>query len=172
MKLNEIKNQTRELSVTLSQYFLSGNAAQGGCPAIMGPNKMMMAEEGHNIKKLLEFLLGEISIVKTQQKAILDLVEDVKVLLNQNTEKYRHPVYLENRIAELEQDNRMNNVLLTRLRVKPPSYSQAVTTDNGVEPGEQDISSVDQQVAVFLLSKGIEVDCNNIEVCHYSASET
>lgn len=50
----------------------------------MGPNKMMMAEEGHNIKKLLEFLLGEISIVKMKQEAIL--VEDVKVLLNQNTE--------------------------------------------------------------------------------------
>ncbi len=38
--------------------------------------------------------------------------------------------------------------------------------DNGWVPGELDVSSTEQQVAVFLLPKGIDLDCDNIEACH------
>ena len=38
--------------------------------------------------------------------------------------------------------------------------------DNRGEPGEQDASSMEQQVAAFLQSKGTEVDCESIEACH------
>ncbi len=68
--------------------------------------------------------------------------------------------------AELEQYTRMNDVIVTGLRIKPRSYARAVSADNGGEPGEQDIGSAEQQVAAFVQSKGTEVDCENMEACH------
>ena len=85
----------------------------------MGPKKALAAEEGEEIKKSLEFLTEEISVVKLQQKAILDLVEEVKALRIQNPEKDRGLVHLESRVAELEQYTRMNEVIVTGLCIKP-----------------------------------------------------
>lgn len=132
----------------------------------MGPKKALTAEEGDDIKKSLDFLSEEISVVKQQQKTILNLVEEVKALRIQNAEKDRRLAHLESRVAELEQYTRINDVIVTGLQIKPWSYARAVTNDSGGEPSEQDCSSVEQQVAAFLQSKGIELDCRNIEACH------
>lgn len=132
----------------------------------MGPKKVLSAEEGDDIKKSLEFMTEEISTVKLQQKAILDLVEEVKALRIQNAEKDRRLAYLENRMADLEQYTRMNDVIITGLRIKPRSYARAVTADNVGGPGEEDVNSTEHQVVTFLRSKGVEVDYNNIEACH------
>lgn len=44
----------------------------------------MTDEEGDNIKESLEFMSEDFSVVKMQQKAILELVEEVKTLWVQN----------------------------------------------------------------------------------------
>ncbi|CAL8402585.1 unnamed protein product [Gadus morhua 'NCC'] len=132
----------------------------------MGPKKALTAEEGEDIKKSLDFLSEEISVVSKQQKSILDLVEEVKALRIQNAEKDRRLVHLENRVAGLEQYTRVNDVIVTGLNIKPWSYARAVTVDNGGEPGGQDVRSVEQQVAAFLQSKGIDMDWNSVEACH------
>ncbi|KAI9533659.1 hypothetical protein NQZ68_021329 [Dissostichus eleginoides] len=132
----------------------------------MGPKKTQSAEEVDEIKKSLDFLAGEISAVRLQQKGILDLVEEVKILRIQNAEKDKRLEYLESRKEDLEQYTRINDVIITGLKVKPRSYARAVGADAGGEPGELDASSTEQQVAAFLQSKGIQLDCNNIEACH------
>lgn len=35
-----------------------------------------------------------------------------------------------------------------------------------VEPTDQDVNSIEQQVAAYLESKGIAIDCTSIEACH------
>lgn len=124
----------------------------------MPPKKAMTAEEGEDLKQTLEFLAGEISAVKQQQKDILALVEEVKVLRIQNAEKDRRVAELENRVVELEQYSRITDVIVTGLRIKPCSYTQAVITDKGGEPREQDEQSAEQRVAAFFHSKGIVVE--------------
>lgn len=42
--------------------------------------------------------------------------------------------YMQSRVAELEQYTRLNDVIVTGLRIKPRSYARAVTADNGGEP--------------------------------------
>ena len=69
----------------------------------MGPKKAPIADEVDDIKKSLDFLAEEISAVRLQQKGILELVEEVKSLRIQNAEKEKRLVFLENRVAELEQ---------------------------------------------------------------------
>lgn len=71
-----------------------------------------------------------------------DLVEEVKALWIQNAEKDK----------QLAPDTRLND--------------RALTADTEGEPGKVDVSSTEQQVAAFLQSKGIDLNCDNIEACH------
>ncbi|CAL8363306.1 unnamed protein product [Boreogadus saida] len=121
----------------------------------MGPKKAFTAEEAEEIKRSLDFLSEEVAAMRKQQRDILDLAGEIKVLRLQSKEK-----------SDLEQYTRINNVIVTGLHVKPRSYARAVTDDNGGEPGERDGSSTEQQVAAFLQTKGIELRCSDIEACH------
>ena len=132
----------------------------------MPPKRAPSIEEIEDIKKSLDFLGEEISAVRMQQKTILDLVEEVKVLRLQNTERAKRIASLENRVEDLEQYTRINNIIVTGLRIKPRSYAGAVARGDGEELNEEDANSVEQQVTAFLHSKGIEVKSTNIEACH------
>lgn len=129
----------------------------------MGPKKL---PEVDDIKKLLDFLAEEVSAVRLQQKGILTLVEEVKALRIQNEEKDKKIAFLENRVADLEQYTRLNDIIITGLDIKPRSYARAVAATNGEESGDLDVSSTEQWVAAFLQTRGIELDCGNIEACH------
>ncbi|KAJ8342786.1 hypothetical protein SKAU_G00327140 [Synaphobranchus kaupii] len=96
----------------------------------------------------------------------MGLVEEVKALRLQNSEKDRRIVLLENRVADLEQYSRMNDIIVSRLEIKPRFYARAVSIQKGEELTEQDSISVEEHVSAFLHSKGIELDINNIEACH------
>ncbi|KAI3371622.1 hypothetical protein L3Q82_024189 [Scortum barcoo] len=124
-------------------------------------------EEIEDIKKSLDFLGEEVSTVRLQQKNILvDLVEEVKALRLQNIEKEKRISFLENRVADLEQYTRMNDIIVTGLQIKPQSYARAVTGGDGEEQSEENANHVEHQVTAFLHSKGIEVNNSNIEACH------
>ncbi|KAF3841553.1 hypothetical protein F7725_007415 [Dissostichus mawsoni] len=120
----------------------------------MGPKKTQSAEEVDEIKKSLDFLAGEISAVRLQQKASWTW------LRRQALE------YLESRLEDLEQYTRINDVIITGLKVRPRHMPGLWALTPGGEPGELDDNSTEQQVAAFLQSKGIQLDCNNIEACH------
>lgn len=59
-----------------------------------------------------------------------------------------------------------NDVIIIGLQIKPRTYARAVTTDTKRELGKLDVSSMEQQVAAFLQSKGTDLVCNNIEAPH------
>jgi len=134
----------------------------------MGPKKNVQTEEVDDIKKSLDFLTDEMSTVKTQQSRLLELLEEVKQLCLQNLEKDKRIAELERRVDDLEQYSRRNDVLvlITGISIKPRSYARAVAVDSGDEPGEREVRSVEQQVAAFLQSKGVELDLDCIEACH------
>lgn len=139
--------------------------AERDTPA-MAPKKVPTVEEMEDIKKSLDFLGEEVSAVRLQQRNILDMVEEIKALRLQNIEKEKRIVFLENRVADLEQYTRINDIIVTGLQMKPRSYARAVTGGDGEEQREEDANSVEQQVTAFLHSRGIEVNNKNIEACH------
>lgn len=123
-------------------------------------------EDIDDIKKSLDFLTEEISVVRQQQKVIMDLVAEVKTLRKQNADNKKCLAWLESRVQDLEQYSRINDVIVSGLHIKPRSYARAVTANGDGEGGELDDNSTEQQVAAFLQSKGILIDCNTIEACH------
>ncbi|CAM4712764.1 unnamed protein product [Leuciscus chuanchicus] len=132
----------------------------------MGPRKTPSMEDMEDIKKSLDFLGEEITAVRTQQKGILELFEEVKALRIGNAEKDQKIQRLEERVADLEQHTRMNDIVVTGLPIKPRSYAHAARAENR-EMEEQDNTPVEQQVATFLQTKGIDLDISNIEACQY-----
>ncbi|KAJ8394096.1 hypothetical protein AAFF_G00049010 [Aldrovandia affinis] len=118
------------------------------------------------LKKSIDTLIEEVATVKEQQKTIMALVEQLDQMQADNLEKDKKIAILENRVADLEQYTRINDVFITGLSIKPRSYARAVTPENGGEPAELDVTSTERQVAAFMQSKDIQLDCNNIEACH------
>ncbi|XP_061824509.1 uncharacterized protein [Nerophis lumbriciformis] len=129
------------------------------------PRKSPTSEEFEEMRFTLHSLCGDMTAVREHQEQLLGLLEEVKQLRLQNVEKDRRIVDLERRVDELEQYSRMNDVVITSVKIKPRSYARAVAADSG-EPSVQEIQSVEQQVASYLQSRGIEMDLEHIEDCH------
>lgn len=129
-------------------------------------NKIPPAKEVEEIRKSLDFLLGETSAIKDQQSQLLELLAEMKQLRIQNVEKDKKITDLEKRVEDLEQYSRMNDVVITGLKIKPRSYAKAVSGSAEAEPDELEVSSTEQQVADFFDSKGITLDLDDIEACH------
>ena len=86
-------------------------------PGRMGPKKAFTAEEAEEIKRSLDFLSEEVAAMRKQQRDILDLAGEIKVLRLQSEEKDKRIIHLESRVSDLEQYTRINNVIVTGLHV-------------------------------------------------------
>ncbi|KAL4001585.1 KRAB domain-containing zinc finger protein [Sarotherodon galilaeus] len=131
----------------------------------MPPKKGPTPEEVEDIKTSLGALCGDVAAVRAQQELLLGLLEEVKQLRLQNAEKDRRIMDLERRVDELEQYTRTNDVVISGIKIKPRLYARAVAGNVG-EPSDEETRSVEQQVASFLQSKGIEMDLEHVEACH------
>lgn len=123
-------------------------------------------EEIEEIKKSLDFLSEEISIVSKQQKTIIDLMSEIKELKKQNEEKDKRIASLECRVADMEQHSRMNDIVISGLETRPRSYARAVTATDSGELVDPAMDSVEQQVTAFFHSKGVSISNTDIEACH------
>ncbi|CAL9689943.1 unnamed protein product [Knipowitschia caucasica] len=139
----------------------------------MPPKKITPTlEDFEDIRASLESVRGDLTAVRAQQaqllgqqEQLLGLLEEVRQLRLQNAEKDRRIADLERRVDDLEQYSRMNDVVITGIKIRPRSYARAVAADSG-DPSELEAQSVEQQVASYFQSKGIEVDLQHIEACH------
>lgn len=132
----------------------------------MPPKRNVINEEElDDIKKSLNYLSEEVTNISKQQKMILDLMGEIKDLKRQNEEKDKKITVLENRICDLEQYSRINDVIISGLGTTHRSFASVTATDNR-EPAEHEVLSLEQQVMVFFENKGIDLERNGIEACH------
>ena len=129
-------------------------------------NKDDIEELKKSLDFRFDFLTEEMSVIRKQQVTIMDLVAEVKMLQTQSVEKDKRIDALETRIQGLEQYSRINDVIVSGLRIKPRSYARALGANNERGRGDTEDESTEQQVAAFLQTKGITLDCDNIEACH------
>ena len=120
------------------------------------------------LKKVIDALRDEVAAVKEKQIEIHRLLEKLTAIDTEN--KYRDEKIreLDDRMTDLEQYSRINDVIISGLRIRPWSFARAVATNNGsrTEPEEEDVASAEQQVVAFLQAKDIHLDCSHIEACH------
>ncbi|KAK1884290.1 Kinesin-related protein 11 [Dissostichus eleginoides] len=119
----------------------------------MAPKKSAnLPDEVEEIKKSLDFLSAEIKTVAAQQNKIMELMGERQSLKIQNIEKDKKITFLENRVADLEQYTRMNDLIISGLKTRHRSYARAAAASEdtaagrgGADAPEVDRESLEQQ---------------------------
>ncbi|CAJ1081219.1 hypothetical protein DPX16_5388 [Xyrichtys novacula] len=118
------------------------------------------------LKESINMMSSDITNLMKQNTTITGLLTEIKLLKTKNMEQEKKIAFLENRVSDLEQYSRMNDVVVSGLQTKPRPYARAVSTETSSETTMPDQDSIEQQVIAFFDSKGISVKSDNIEACH------
>ena len=123
------------------------------------------------LKAAMNMMSSEMATLTKQQSIITELLEEIKRLKLQNGEQQKRIVDLEDRVSDLEQYSRINDVIISGFEVRPQSYRQAVMGLESEGNGDHE-ETTEKQVTAFLRSKNISIDESSIEACHVLPSRT
>lgn len=102
-----------------------------------------------------------------QQASLMGLVEEVRELKATIKLKDQKIYLLEERIDDLEQYSRGNDLIITGLDTRHRSYARAAASDQqGMDAPPEELLTLETQVVKFLSSKYIDLDSENISACH------
>lgn len=126
------------------------------------------------IKNSLNFMSREISEVVEQQRKLTGLMEEIrqlKIIIQQKDERID---LLEQRVDDLEQYSRADDLVITGLETRHQSYARA-TGLSGYQQGEdapsEELETLEQQVVRFMKSKIIPLDKQQISACYILPSK-
>lgn len=127
-----------------------------------------MDKQFEELRESLNITGADVSAIKKGQEKLTSLIKRVKWLEEVNKEKDTMIAKLESRVDDLEQYSRMNDVIVSGLKIKPRSFAAAAAAgvEGRGEPDDREITSVEQQVIDFLQTKEINVNARDIEACH------
>ncbi|CAJ1067156.1 hypothetical protein DPX16_5388 [Xyrichtys novacula] len=81
------------------------------------------------LKESINMMSSDITNLMKQNTTITWLLTEIKLLKTKNMEQEKKIAFLENRVSDLEQYSRMNDVVVSGLQTKPRSYARAVSTE-------------------------------------------
>ena len=114
------------------------------------------------VKTSLNFLSEDLSKVAKRQICRLDFIEEVKQLKTIIKEKDKTMEELKRRVDELEQDTRMDDLVISGLETAHRTYAR---TPAGDEEGENaprgGTCTLEQQVINFFRRKNIPIESQN-----------
>lgn len=126
-----------------------------------------LAEELEEIKKSLNFMSEEISKVVKQQATLMGLMGEVRELRVMIKQRDQRIELLEQRVDDLEQFTRAEDVTITGLETKHRSYARATVSDTaGEDAPPEEIQTLEDQVVAFLNNKNITIEKKHISACH------
>lgn len=109
-------------------------------------------EDSEEIKLSLNSLSTDVEKVIKQQGLLTSLMDQIKEPKNLITEKDKK--ILERRVDELEQQTRLEDVIITGLETKHRNYARVIETGIGVktggdEPAVEELQTLERQVVEF-----------------------
>ncbi|KAF6720365.1 hypothetical protein FQA47_002852 [Oryzias melastigma] len=105
--------------------------------------------------------------LEAKLSSVLQLVDDFRQEKADNEQRDNHQDLLEKRIHDMDQQAQINNVILTGLQLQPRARPGATNVSMDANAAVMDANdTVENQVGVFLVSKGIALDLNTVEICH------
>ena len=131
---------------------------------------MFTIDDNEHLIKLLERALKSENIINCLKHAIVyDLQRDNAELKRLLQEKDAKISELENRVDDLEQYTRIDDLIISGLTVRHRSYSRAVThndTESQNAAFDDETESVEEQLLGFLGRQGIAINKSDISACH------
>lgn len=134
--------------------------------------KQLQAEV-NEMKEAISMLSSAIDKISNQQQVINSLVKEMAQLKTLNAEQRDRIETLENRVDELEQYSRLNDIIVSGLDIKPKTHTKTAAKALGhdMETSEEERLTVEEEVVAFLCSKNISIGRNNSEACHPLSQE-
>lgn len=121
------------------------------------------------IKVSLNFMSEEINRVVKQQKTLTGLMEEIrelKIIIKQRDQRIEFP---EQRVDDLEQYSRADDLIITGLETKHQSYARVASPaadQRGEDAPSEELHTLQKQVVQFLTSKNIHLESHQISACH------
>lgn len=132
-----------------------------------------LGQELEEIKKQLTIMTENINKVLTQQATLLGLVNEMselKTSINNRNKKIDEKIeHLEQRIDDLEQYSRADDLIISGLATTHRSYARVAATASGhlgEEASPEEQHTLEQQVLQFMNSKNIHLESQHISACH------
>lgn len=122
-------------------------------------------KELEELKLSVTMMNATMETLSSQQDTITDLLKQIKELKTKNNTQEEKIISLEERVSDLEQYSRMNDVIVSGLKIRPRNFLQAVK-GVGSEDSLEHEETTEEQVISFLCTKDIKVDKESIEACH------
>ena len=110
-------------------------------------------------------MTAEMATLTKQYSTMASLLTEIRQLKLKNMEQENTIKLLEDRVSDLEQYSRINNVIISGLATRPRTYSKAVKGTASQDETVHEESTEDQVIA-FFKGKDIDIDGINIEACH------
>ena len=85
-----------------------------------------LQKDMEELKESMNMMSSEIASLTKQNSIITGLLTEIKQLKLKNMEQEKQIVMLENRVSDLEQYSRINDIILSGLAVRPKTYLHAV----------------------------------------------
>lgn len=119
-------------------------------------------------------LSSNVDNIAKQQAVITSLVKEISQLKTQNSDLRKKVDTLEERVDDMEQFSKLNDVIVSGLDIRPRTYAAAARAamaqrgpkQQRLPPDEEDRMTAEMEVVAFLHSKGILINSDNIEACH------
>ena len=122
----------------------------------------MTKKDIEEIKTSLREGMTNMTDLMTQHQA--DLMKEVLALKATVKERDQKIEELEKRLDEMEQYSRLDDIIISGLKVKPFSYTRAAANSPSTPPEEQ--ATIERQVIDFFKTKEIVVDQDHIAACY------
>lgn len=100
--------------------------------------EMASIDDMEEIKRSLNFMSSEMTKLTSLQERMFGLIDEVKVLKAWMMEKDRRISELEQRVDELEQYTRREDLAITGLEIRHKSYTQATANLSSTEDAPEE----------------------------------
>ena len=117
---------------------------------------------------LVAFISEAISKLTTGQSEMMKEILAFKEIVQEKDQKIEA---LEKRVDEMVQLARLDDVIISGLKVKPFSYARSVANSPGEDTPPDELATIERQVVDFFKSKEIVVDQDKISVCYILPSK-
>lgn len=118
-----------------------------------------------DLKIAVNMMSQFIASMNKNMSTMMHLMKEIGKIKKTNEEQENRINSSENHLLDWEQYSRINDVIVTGLKIKPISYSKAEEGEDQQDKDRHE-ESTEAQVTAFLQEKTISIDRDDIEACH------
>ena len=131
--------------------------------------EMILEDEIRAIRNDMGQVLQQQNLILDLQKQVAELMNEAKALKENNKKQAETITTLQQRVDNLEQYTRVEDVIISGLQIHTQTYAQATTPseERNENAPTSEREALEDKVVDFLASKSIQLNKEDISACHF-----